>query len=464
MPKKIADSIIVFIMPVKDAEKRIKSVGFLSPAYRAGVSKGDYLLSVNGNKISDIFDYRYFSADENPVFEVLDSSGTVKNCALKKPEYADPGIEFYNPMLSCDRHCANKCIFCFIDQMPPGMRDSLYFKDDDLRLSFLTGNYATLTNCGIQELKRLAGYHISPINVSIHTMNPELRVKMLGNKNAGDIYEKLMILLEAGITVNGQIVLVPGVNDGAELKKTLDILLDMPENFESVCIVPVGVTKFRDSLYNLRPQTKEEAGDVIALVNDYRQMAKIKRGCSFVYCSDEFYINAGVEIPEADEYDGFPQLEDGVGTVALLKAQVEEALSSPDSELLRLFKRAKNKKITGTIATGVIAEKTICELTRLVGKRLSEYGSSFEIKVVAVENRFFGETVTVSGLLTGGDIVGKLKGMSLGGRVLITENMLRSGENVFLDDLTTRDVEKALGVKLVPVGKTGRDFVKALLS
>ncbi|MBP5312604.1 MAG: DUF512 domain-containing protein [Clostridia bacterium] len=445
-------------------DKMISAVKFGSPAGKAGIRRGDILVSVDGKPVTDVFDYRFFIADEDPVVTV-ERNGTELAFAVRKAEYEDPGIEFFNPLLAEELSCANKCVFCFIDQMPEGMRDTLYFKDDDLRLSFLTGNYVTLTNCPVAELKRLAGYHISPVNVSIHTMNPELRVRMLGHKGAGNIGEKLKILLDAGITVNGQIVLVPGWNDGPELKYTLDRLLELPDNFESVSVVPVGLTKYRDKLTKLEPFTKESALEAVRLIEDYRAMARIMKGRSFVYASDEFYILAGLPLPDESSYDGFPALEDGVGMLTLLEKEIDECLSDPESvKMLEGKLKLRRKNITGTVATGEIAFEKLRELVGKVGDFAGKYGKSFDIGTIAVKNDFFGPGVTVSGLITGKDLVEQLgEAGDLGGRVFVTVNMLRAGEDVFLDDVTVKEAGKKLGARVVAVGKTGREFCEALL-
>ncbi|MBO7398140.1 MAG: DUF512 domain-containing protein [Clostridia bacterium] len=447
-------------------EKIIKCVDPGSPAERAGLKAGDAVAAVSGHELVDIFDYRYYIADANPEVTAVRPDGTEFTAVLEKEEYEDAGIEFENPMLAKDRHCANSCIFCFIDQMPPGMRDTLYFKDDDLRLSFLTGSYVTLTNCTMQELKRLAGYHISPVNVSIHTMNPELRVRMLGHRGAGDIAEKLKVLLDAGITVNGQIVLVPGWNDGAELKFTLDSLLALPENFNSVSVVPVGLTRYREGLCPLRPFTEKEALETVRLIEDYRQMARIMRGNSFVYASDEFYVKAGLPLPGEDEYDGFPSLEDGVGMLRLLESEVSEVLE--DREAAKKLRRRlffKRRRLEGTLATGEIAYGKLKEVAEKVADFARTCGKKPDFKVKAIRNDFFGSNVTVSGLITGRDLIDQLKesGVKKGDRVLITVNMLKAGERVFLDDITVDEAEKELGARIVAVGKTGADFVEALL-
>ncbi len=462
LPKLIGPEVLPAMNP-DTSNKLISSVKRGGPAFKAGIRAGDVLVSVNGKKVTDVFDYRFFIADEDPVVVVKRGREELA-FALVKDEYEDPGIEFANSLLAEELSCANRCVFCFIDQMPKGMRETLYFKDDDLRLSFLTGNYVTLTNCPIAELKRLAGYHISPVNVSIHTMNPELRVKMLGHAGAGNIAEKLKILLDAGITVNGQIVLVPGWNDGEELRYTLDRLMELPENFESVSVVPVGLTKFREGLTELHTFTKETALEAVKLIEDYRTMARITRGNSFVYALDEFYILAGLPLPDEDSYDGFPALEDGVGMLTLLEKEVTEYLEDPETSKKLIKKLRFKKKITGTVATGEIAYEKLKELVQKVWDFAERQGVHVELTTVPVKNNFFGEKVTVSGLITGQDLVERIKKeKNVGGRVMITVNMLRSGETVFLDDLTVKEAEKLIGARIVPVGKSGKEFCEAML-
>lgn len=444
-------------------EKLISDVSPGSPAEKAGILPGDALVGINGNEIVDIFDYRYYICDADPSVTVL-RNGEELVFQLVKDEYEDPGFVFRNIMLAKDRRCANSCIFCFIDQMPPGMRESLYFKDDDLRLSFLTGNYATLTNCTTDELKRLAGYHISPVNVSIHTMNPELRVKMLGHRNAGDIAEKLKILLDAGITVNGQIVLVPDWNDGNELRFTLDTLLNYPKEFHSLSVVPVGLTRYREGLPRLRPFTEKEAADTVALIEDYRKMARILRGNSFVYASDEFYVKAGIPVPSGDEYDDFPALEDGVGMLRLFESGVDGFLA--DKKAMSRIKRRLffKKKVEGTVVCGEMAYPMLCAQTDKLRAFCEGENKTFNVKVVRVLNDFFGREVTVSGLVTGRDLIGTLRETELPGEcVFIPDCMLRAGENVFLDDVTTDDAAAALGKKIVPVENDGAVFCETLL-
>jgi len=433
---------------------------------RAGIKPGDLLLSINGEKVADVFDYRFLCDDVNLDIQLLDSLGNVKNVTIhKKDEFTDIGLTFANPMMCSDRTCANKCIFCFIDQMPRGMRDTLYFKDDDMCLSFLTGSYVTLTNMSRNELKRIAKYHMSPINVSIHTMNPELRKTMLNHEGAGDIEEKIKFLLENNITVNGQIVLCPDVNDKKELQFTLDRLLKMPEGFESCSIVPVGVTKYREGLYNMRTFTKEEAIETIKLIEDYQKMAKILKGTNLFYASDEFYLKAEQPLPNFDDYDGFPQLENGVGMIRLLEEEVDSFLveARNDRKFIHRLRKLKNKKLMVSIATGELAGDEIEKLTFKIEAFVKEFEVNLNVKVFKIENKFFGPEITVAGLLTGKDIINQLKDRVLGDRLLLTTNMFKSDADVFLDDVTLEELEKELNIKSLRTEKNGEAFVKAVL-
>ena len=398
---------------------------------------------------------------------IVKINGTEYEVEIEKDTYEDIGIEFENPLMDNDRSCANKCIFCFVDQMPCGMRESLYFKDDDIRLSFLTGNYVTLTNTSIKELERIVAYRMSPINISVHTTDPALRVKMLGNKTAGNIMEKIKILADGGIKINTQVVLCPEINDGEYLEKTIDDLLQYHEAIESLSIVPVGLSKHRDGLTPLRLFTPAEAFDIIRFIQQKQIDIYHKTGRYFVYAADEFYVKAKLPIPNYDKYDEFPQLENGVGMAALLKQEILEYL---ESDIFTEKIKTKSKKrfsIDLTIATGRAAYGIITSMVNLVEQAVRDVAADkcklFNVRVVAIENNFFGSTVTVSGLLTGRDLINQLKDTELGTRLLITHNMLRDGENVFLDDVTTEDVSKALGVELIIVGDSGCDFVDTII-
>ena len=428
-----------------------------SAAYEGGILPGDCLLSVNGHKIKDIFDYRYYTTEDTVSLRLEDADGEEYIVDIEKDPDEDLGITFAEPMIDADRGCCNKCMFCFIDQLPPGMRETLYFKDDDTRLSFLTGNYVTLTNIGYAELNRLVKYRLSPINVSVHTTNPALRCKMLRHKGAGDILKKLDVLRKGCITVNAQIVLCPGLNDGAELERTLRDLLEFSECVASVSVVPVGLTKYREGLPELRLPTREDAIAVLDTVARFQKEALEKAGTRFVYAADEFYIYAGRDLPEYEEYEEFPQLENGVGMLRLLDFQVCEYVRSDGSRLRK--KLGKHFVRTVDVATGVAAFDFIEKLCRYAETEFP----GLEVRVHRIVNDFFGHSVTVSGLITGGDLVAQLEGKLLSGELLITENMLRSGETVFLDDLTIEDAANKLNITITPVPDSGAAFVKALL-
>ena len=428
-----------------------------SAAYDGGILPGDRLLSVNGRKIKDIFDYRFYTSEENVSLELEDADGEEYIVDIEKDPDEDLGISFAEPLIDADRGCCNNCVFCFIDQMPPGMRETLYFKDDDTRLSFLTGNYVTLTNIGYAELDRLVKYRLSPINVSVHTTNPELRCRMLRHKGAGDILKKLDVLRKGCITVNAQIVLCPGINDGAELERTLDDLLSFSECVASVSVVPVGLTRYREGLPELRLPTREDALAVLDTVARFQQKALVKAGTRFVYAADEFYIYAGRELPEYEEYEEFPQLENGVGMLRLLDFQVCEYLRSDGRRLRK--KLGKGFKRDVDAATGVAAYDFIEKLCRYVEREFP----GLNVRVHRIVNDFFGHSVTVSGLITGGDLVSQLEGKMLSRELLITENMLRSGETVFLDDVTMEQAAERLNINITPVPDSGAAFVKALL-
>ena len=428
-----------------------------SAAYEGGILPGDCLIKVNGHKIRDIFDYRYYTTEENISLELIDADGEPYIVDIEKDADEDPGIAFAEPMIDADRGCANNCIFCFIDQMPPGMRDTLYFKDDDTRLSFLTGNYVTLTNIGYKELDRLVKYRLSPINVSVHTTNPELRCSMLKHKGAGDVLKKIDVLRKGCITVNAQIVLCPGYNDGKELERTLSDLLSYGDCVASVSVVPVGLTRFREGLTPLRLPTKEEADDVISIAEKFRALALEKYGTGFVYPSDEFYIYAGREIPDYSFYDDFPQLENGVGMLRLLDFQVCEYIQANKKRILKKIGTSFNRRVD--VATGVAAFdfiKNLCAYTE-------SCFSGLKVTVHRINNDFFGHTITVAGLITGGDLTAQLKDKLTSRELLITNNMLRDGESVFLDNTDLSEAEKLLGVKITAVPDSGEAFVKALL-
>lgn len=438
-----------------------------SIAEEGGIQPGDCLLSVNGTKVKDIFDYRFLMADDFVLLRLRDSSGEEYELEIEKDTYEDIGIEFDNPLMDSDRSCANKCIFCFVDQMPEGMRDTLYFKDDDTRLSFLTGNYVTLTNTSIKELNRIVAYRMSPINISVHTTDPKLREMMLGNSTAGNIMEKIKVLADGDIKINAQVVLCPGINDGKYLEKTIDDLLVYHNAVESLSIVPVGISKYREGLHPLRLFTPAESLDIIRFIQNKQIDIFHKIGRYFVYAADEFYVKAKLPVPNYDKYDGFPQLENGVGMAALLKQEIIEFTESEEFDKLLKSKGAKPFSLQMTIATGCAAYDIISRMVNIVRSAVEDKAGrllkNFNVNVVAIENNFFGNTVTVSGLVTGGDLIEQLKGRNLGTKLLFTHNMLRDGENVFLDDVTTEEVSRALGVDVFAVGDTGTEFVESII-
>lgn len=425
-----------------------------SIAEEMGIEVGDELLEMNGNKIEDIFDYQYYIQDEYIEVLIKKPSGEEWLLEIDKDYEEDLGIDFENGLMDEYRSCHNKCIFCFIDQMPKGMRETLYFKDDDSRLSFLQGNYVTLTNMSDHDIERIIKYHLSPINVSFQTTNPELRCKMLNNRFAGQALEKAWKLAQAGVTMNGQIVLCKGVNDGEELERSISDLAKYAPTIESVSVVPVGLSKYRDGLYPLEPFTKEDAKQVLSIIHKWQEKMYAEHELHFIHASDEWYILAEEEMPEEERYDGYLQLENGVGMLRLLLNEFEEAMEED---------RNAGRKVTSrevAIVTGRLACPYIKKMTE---KMMLQY-PELKVHVYAIRNDFFGEMITVSGLLTGQDIKSQLTGQVLGQKVLLPQNVLRSGEEVFLDDMTRTELEKALQVPVDIVKSSGRDFVEAILN
>lgn len=435
----------------------IKLVEAGSIAEELGLEPKDKILSVNGTEIEDIFDYQFLIQDT--YIEVLVETKGGEECLLEieKEFDEDLGIEFENGLMDEYRHCHNKCIFCFIDQMPKGMRETLYFKDDDSRLSFLQGNYVTLTNMSTHDIERIVRYHLSPINISFQTMNPELRCRMLNNRFAGEALKKVDTLYEAGITMNGQIVLCKGVNDGKELASSIEKMTAYLPHLESVSVVPVGLSRFRDGLYPLEPFEKADACEVIDLIESWQSRIYKEYGTHFVHASDEWYILAERELPEEERYDGYLQLENGVGMLRLLLNEFAEYM-----EELKEKRSLPDNRPAGTVsmATGKLAYPYICRMA----EDMQEAFPGIRILVHEIRNDFFGESITVSGLLTGQDIVAQLKDKDLGKCLLLPQNVLRSGEAVFLDDMLLGELEKALQVKTNIVKSRGCDFVNSILS
>jgi len=442
---------------MKKVEHIVKTVDQGSIAQEMEIEPGDILLQINGEDIEDIFDYQYLIQDEYIEVLVKKPDGEEWLLEIDKDEQEDLGIQFENGLMDEYRSCHNKCIFCFIDQMPKGMRDTLYFKDDDSRLSFLQGNYVTLTNMSDHDVDRIIKYHLEPINISFQTMNPKLRCMMLNNRFAGDALKKVDAFYEAGIIMNGQIVLCKGINDGKELDDSIQKLVKYHPYLESVSVVPVGLSKFREGLYPLEPFLKEDAKNVLELIHRWQKHMYETYGTHFIHASDEWYLLAEEPLPPEENYDGYLQLENGVGMLTLLKTEFRRAL---DEEINRAGGKpdgSKNGKMT--LVTGKLAFDTIREMA----DEMMKWFPNLQLQVVAVVNKFFGEMITVSGLLTGQDIIEQLRGKDLGDRILLPQNVLRSGENYFLDDITLPQVEETLQVRADIVKSSGQDFVRTIL-
>ena len=421
------------------------------------LAPGDRLISINGHEIEDIFDYQFYAEDTYIEILIEKPDGEQWILEVDKEEDEDLGIEFDNGLMDEYRSCRNKCVFCFIDQMPKGMRDTLYFKDDDSRLSFLQGNYVTLTNMSDHDLDRIIQYHLSPINISFQTMNPELRCKMLNNRFAGEALKKVDRLNEAGIEMNGQIVLCKGVNDGEELAFSIREMMRYIPNLQSVSVVPVGLSKYRDGLFPLEPFTREDAREVLSTIHHYQNESYQKFGNHFIHASDEWYILAGEELPQEENYDGYLQLENGVGMMRLLLNEFEEAMKELQEKISADDLDFVPREIS--MATARLAYPFI----RDMAARMMETVPGLMIHVYEITNDFFGEMITVSGLLTGQDLIAQLTGKELGETLYLPQNVLRSGEEVFLDDVSVTEMEKALQVKVDIIKSSGRDFVNAVL-
>ena len=479
-----------------ETEKYVRSRGHLITSVAPGsiaeeleIKPGDRLLSIDGHEISDVFDYRFYVNSAGMNMLVLKEDGEEWEFDIEH-NYEDIGLDFDLGLMSECKSCTNKCVFCFIDQMPPGMRETLYFKDDDSRLSFLQGNYVTLTNMNINDIKRIIEFKLAPINISVHTTNPKLRVRMLHNKYAGSSLKYIDMLYKHNIPMNGQIVMCKGYNDGKELERTIRDLIKYVPVMESLSVVPVGITKFRKGLARLEPIDRESACETIDIIEKYQKTVMEKHGIHFVHASDEFYLLAGRKIPEESRYDGYIQLENGVGMLRLLRQEVKAAIkqvktgykngryksdkykghkckggmainmpSDAGGNHTGRYDDMPQKKRVVSIATGMLPSDTISELA---GKVEAAFGDII-VKLYTIKNDFFGNNITVTGLITGGDLIKQLKGKILGERLLLSVNMFRSGEEVFLDDLSRADVEKELGVKVVIVGRSGYDFVSAIL-
>lgn len=429
---------------------KIYDVTIGSHADKAGIKKGETLLSINSNEIVDVLDYRFYQVNRKLTLEVEDEDKNVRTIEMTKGEYEEIGLEFETYLMDKQHSCRNKCIFCFIDQLPKGMRESLYFKDDDSRLSFLFGNYITLTNITEHEIDRIIKMHISPINVSVHTTNPELRCKMMNNRFAGDTLKYLKRFADAGITLNCQIVSCPGINDGDELVRTLTDLENLGVNMTA--IVPVGLTRYRENLYPLVPYNKETAGQTIDIIEKMGDECVKKHGRRIFFPGDEFYLLAEREIPSPEFYEDFSALEDGIGMIAYLTDDVDWKLEELDAD------ESLCHKVTIACGEGVFP------YMKRIMSMINEKFPNITINTRAIKNNFFGGGVNVSGLVTGGDLIDQLRDDDLGDRLIIPSSMLRFENDLFLDDVSTDDVERELGVTLVPVNNNGNDLVEAVIA
>ena len=429
---------------------KIKIVYKNSIADEMEIVPGDTLLTINDMIIKDVFDYRYLINDEYLQVEILKTDGDVWVLDIEKDYYDDLGIEFESSLMDEYQSCRNKCIFCFIDQMPPGMRDTLYFKDDDSRLSFLQGNYITLTNMKKEDIERIIKFNLAPINISVHTTNPDLRCKMLSNRFAGESLKYIDLLAENEVEMNGQIVLCKNVNDGEELERTIRDLSKYLPHMRSVSVVPAGLTKFREGLYPLEEFSRDEAGTVIDVIERWQKKFFKLYHINFIHASDEWYILAGREIPEEERYDGYPQIENGVGMLRTLINECNDYINSLKGD---------DRIVDISLATGKLAYDYIKDIIEKLRKKYP----NVNVSIYKIINNFFGESITVSGLITGKDLIDQLRNKHLGGRLLLPSNMLRSGESVFLDDVTVEDLEKDLQINVNIVKSSGMEFINNIL-
>ena len=432
-----------------DVSVQIKTVVRHSYADRAGIRDGETLLSVNDNEIVDVLDYRFYQLNSVLELKIRDVKGAIRSVRVRKPEYDELGLEFETYLMDREKSCRNKCIFCFIDQLPKGLRETLYFKDDDSRLSFLFGNYVTLTNLSEHEISRIIKMHISPINVSVHTTNPDLRVKMMGNRFAGESLAILRRLADSSIVINTQIVCCPGINDGEELKRSLRDLYEL--NVNLIAVVPVGLTKYREGLYPLTPFTQEKAQETVDILEEFGEMCLRTRGKRIAYAADELYIKAGRPIPEPSFYEDFEAIENGVGLIAMLKEDLLAELDfrEPDDSIRR----------TVSLACGTSAAPYLRELM----DRVEEQYPNVHITVYPIVNEFFGEMINVSGLIVGGDLIRQLSAKPLGDALLISSAMLRFENDLFLDDVHIDDVQEKLHIPVLPIHNDGAMLLDAVL-
>nr|WP_330389958.1 DUF512 domain-containing protein [Tepidibacter formicigenes] len=440
-------------MEIKNTEMKniISNVKKNSIAHELKIEEGDILLSINNQKIQDIIEYKFLISDEYLDVEIQKKNGEIYIYEIEKEYDEDLGIEFINPIIDRARSCSNKCMFCFIDQLPKGMRKTLYFKDDDSRLSFLQGNFITLTNMSEEDIEKMIRYRISPVNISVHTTDSDLRVKMLNNKNAGKLYDIMKKLANASIDMNCQIVLCPDINDKENLDKTLLDLSKLYPHVKSVAIVPVGLTKFREGLYNLKEFDKESSQNLISQIKQVQEKFLNDLGTRFVFLSDEFYIMAKEKMPDYESYEGFPQIENGVGLIAKFEKEVNDYLKNT-------FLKLKKEKVV-SIATG----ESAFEFMKNISNKIMNNIEGLKINIYKIRNEYFGESITVAGLITASDLIEQLKGKNLGNKLIISKSMLKSDEDIFLDDITLEELEKKLNIKVIPSKNKGREFIKKLI-
>ncbi|MFP4697521.1 MAG: DUF512 domain-containing protein [Eubacteriales bacterium] len=422
-----------------------------SIAEEVGIEPGDILININGEKIKDALDFYYFTTEHYLELEVKKKNGEDWIIEIEKEEDEPLGIEFSSTLMDEYKSCTNKCIFCFVDQLPKGMRETLYFKDDDSRLSFLQGNYITLTNMKEEDIKRIIKYRLSPINISVHTTNPDLRIKMLNNRFAGNIINYIKMFYKAGIIMNGQIVLCKGINDGKELFDSIKKLSEFIPYMQSVSVVPVGLSRHREGLHPLEPFTKEDAKDVLEIIHYWQDKLYKEDRTHFIHAGDEFYLLAESKIPNEDKYDEYLQLENGVGMLRVFTNDFEE-----EYERLKIDYTIDKEC---AIVTGFLAYHIINSFV----KRLKSKYPNLKVHIYPIKNKFFGERITVSGLLTGKDIINQLKNQRLGQELLLPSNLLKNDEQILLDDVTVTDIEKALQVKVTIVQSIGKDFIQSII-
>ncbi|HQD41753.1 MAG TPA: DUF512 domain-containing protein [Bacillota bacterium] len=422
-----------------------------SIAEEMGVRPGDKLVEINGQPVEDVLEYKFLINDEYVEVLIQKPSGEEWLLEVDKEPHEDLGLVFETGLMDRGKRCKNKCVFCFIDQLPRGMRESLYFKDDDSRLSFLQGNFISLTNLETEDLERIIKYRISPLNVSVHTTNPDLRVKMLGSPKAGASLQYMRLFLENGLSINCQIVLCPGLNDGENLEQTLGDLFNMGEGIRSIGVVPVGITKFRKGLYPLRAVDKHDAEEALKTVSRWQDAFLQRYGSRIVYAADELYLKAGQPLPPPEAYENFPQLENGIGMMALFGQQFQQGLKGLGTG------RQTSRRVS--VATGTAACRFIESLVRTVEEKVP----GLKVQVFPITNNFFGQTIDVAGLITGGDLMEQLQGKDLGARLIIPRSMLKSGEEVFLDDVSVPQVEKRLGVRVEACEVHGGDFLRNII-